>query len=639
MNNKYFATLPTDEIGTHLVEKRKKFYEYLHGQGRFTLLRNIYREYHKPSLMRGEIGASGAAGEFYETTVNDFRNLVQHSVSMTLEDRPYFQPKASNTDVAAIKQTQLAAGLLEYYMRTKQVEKHIKAAVESAIKYAEGFLYTTWDPNQPNGGDVVVKPLEGLDVIRDIHLREPNMDRWVIVRTYENKFDVAAEHSKGEDGEIDEETDMYKAIVDTDASDTEIYEDQLYYNDQSSSYGDSDLVPVYWFYHKDTPAVAGGRAVKMVGDDTIVFDGPLMYKNLPVLRISAGEETGSIFGYSNSFDVVMLQKVTDKLHSIILTNQASFGVQNIIFPQGSNLNVVDFATGMRAIEVDTTENKFIPQGLSLVSTPTELFGYLDSLTDTKATLMGINKVTQGRVEQKLSGSAMALLQQMAIQFSQTLQHNYAMALEALGTSILELIKTNADTERVALIAGKANRSRLISFKGDDLAEIEAVQVELGNPIMKSGAGRWELAQMLIQNGLVKNIEEALNVLTSNRIEPLYEGETAQLNLIRSENEELANGTPQPVIQTDNHEQHIEEHKAVLSSPEARQDQAIVEATLQHIDEHQAYLVPVVDPNAPVDPAAEGAVLEGMEPSSMQASQPNLPNLPTSPLDGEVVGEE
>jgi len=253
--------------------------------------------------------------------------------------------------------------------------------------------------------------------------------------------------------------------------------------------------------------------------------------------------------------------------------------------------------------------------------------------------MGINKVTQGRIEQKLSGSAMALLQQMAIQFSQTLQHNYAMALEALGTSILELIKTNADTERVALIAGKANRSRLISFKGDDLAEIEAVQVELGNPIMKSGAGRWELAQMLIQNGLVKNIEEALNVLTSNRIEPLYEGETAQLNLIRSENEELANGTPQPVIQTDNHEQHIEEHKAVLSSPEARQDQAIVEATLQHIDEHQAYLVPVVDPNAPVDPAAEGAVLEGMEPSSMQASQPNLPNLPTSPLDGEVVGEE
>ena len=649
MNNKYFASLPTEEIGSHLVDRRKKFYEYLHGQGRFTLLRNVYREYHKPSLMRGEILSSGPAGEFYETSVNDFRNLVQHSVSMTIEDRPYFQPKASNTDVAAIKQTQLASGLLEYYMRTKEVEKHIKNAVESAIKYGEGFLYVTWDPNAPQGGDVVVKPLEGLDVIRDIHLREPNQDKWVIIRTYENKFDLAAEHSQRTETEtdelgnetevtvVDQDSEMYKAIVNCDASSNDIYEDQLYYNEQSSAYGDSDLVPVYWFYHKDTPAVPNGRMVKMIGDDIIVYDGPLAYKDLPVKRIAAGEETGSIFGYTNAFDVVLLQKVTDKLHSIILTNQATFGVQNIIFPKGSNLNQIDIATGLRAIEVDLADSKFIPQALSLVSTPNELFGYLGELTDMKATLMGINKVTQGKVDMKLSGSAMALLQQMAIQFSQTLQHNYAMALESLGTSILQLLQTNANTDRIALIAGKSNRSRLVSFKGEDLAEIQAVQVDLGNPIMKTGAGRWELAQMLIQNGLVQNFEEAINVLTAQRIEPLYEAETAELNLIRSENEALANGEEQPVIQTDDHEQHIREHKAVLSSPEARRDPAVTQATLLHIAKHNEQLA-LSMPQTPENDPALSKSAAGIEPSSQQPSQPSLPELPTNPLTGQQVEE-
>ena len=59
--------------------------------------------------------------------------------------------------------------------------------------------------------------------------------------------------------------------------------------------------------------------------------------------------------------------------------------------------------------------------------------------------------------------------------------------------------------------------------------------------------------------------------------------------IRQENEIMSQAEEVVALITDNHKQHINEHKAVLSSPESRKNPEVIKVTLAHIMEHIAQL--------------------------------------------------
>lgn len=115
--------------------------------------------------------------------------------------------------------------------------------------------------------------------------------------------------------------------------------------------------------------------------------------------------------------------------------------------------------------------------------------------------------------------------------------------------------------------------------------INRVTVSSGNALSKTLAGRLEVAKDLLANGLVNRPEQYLEVLTSGQLTPLIESESAQLNLVRSEGEQLAQGQPVKALITDKHDLHCMEHLAQLASPEARANPQIVKAVLAHFQEH------------------------------------------------------
>lgn len=657
MTSKYFAKLPKSDIGPELFRKIDDYYEYLRTSGRESLLKLSWETYYKPGLEGGKMYHTGEQSEYTRTHVNHFRNIVQHMLSLTVSQRPAFEPRASNTDYKSQVQTILAGGLLDYYMREKDMEAFIKEAAEKSIILGEGYVFTGWNSTQGEiysvnpdtqapiyEGDLDFETFSPFDVIRDYSKVDHNAHLWLIVRRFANRHNLEAKYPEHKEA-ISRISDEYESWRQTRFTDAPLRE--------------SEDIPLYTLYHKPCEALPTGRIIDFVDADTILLDGPLPYRHLPLHRIVPSIQLSTCFGYSNVWDLLPLQTAIDSLHSTIVTNQEAFGVQNVMCPKGNNLNVTQLSGGLNLIEFDPKAGA--PEPLNLLQTSPETYQYLAQLVKEMETLSGVNSVTRGNPESSLkSGAALALVQSLAIQFSQPLQQSYAKLLEDVGTAVINILRDFAEVPRVAMIVGKSQRGYMREFTGDDLKQINRVLVDMGNPLTRTTAGRVNMAEMLLQGGLIENPDQFLQVITTGKLEPMIQGKQKELLCMSDENERLGEGRPVQAILTDNHTMHISEHKSVLASPDARENPEIVQATLDHIQEHiellqtadpitlqllgQQPLQPMLPPGQEGSPnqalsrdasrAMEGVQqsLDATNPIDKQAQSVKLPNMPKNPLE-------
>ena len=173
-----------------------------------------------------------------------------------------------------------------------------------------------------------------------------------------------------------------------------------------------------------------------------------------------------------------------------------------------------------------------------------------------------------------------------------------------------------------------------------------VQVEVVSALSKTQAGRVDIADNLLQAGMIKRPEQYIAVITSGKLDPVIEAEQSELLNIRAENEVLAEAGDVPTILTDNHALHIREHRCVLDNPDSRRDEAVVEATLAHIQQHLSIWAQS-DPNvlmatgqqpmqAPPPEAPPGDASQGpstgdtMTPDASTQGEPGMPPMPSLP---------
>ncbi len=197
------------------------------------------------------------------------------------------------------------------------------------------------------------------------------------------------------------------------------------------------------------------------------------------------------------------------------------------------------------------------------------------------------------------------------------------------------------------------------FSGQDLSDISRVLVDMGNPLTNTVAGRVNLADNLQANGHITDPDQYIMVLTTGRYEPVVQGKQAEMLLIKAENEKLADGLTQRAVLTDQHMQHIQEHKVILASPEVRDDpnSPVVQATLDHISQHiailsnpdNATLLALLNQTplqsaAPAPVQGTGDQLNATNPAVATAEniqQPNMPKPPanTAPGTADLINEQ
>jgi hypothetical protein len=258
------------------------------------------------------------------------------------------------------------------------------------------------------------------------------------------------------------------------------------------------------------------------------------------------------------------------------------------------------------------------------------------------TISGINSVARGNPESSLkSGTALALVQSQALQFISGLQQSYVMMIENIGTGLIELLQDFAKVPRVAAITGKSNRMKMQEFSSKDISSISRVVVDVGNALASTTAGRVQMADNLIQMGIITTPEQYFSVINTGRLETMTEGPSNQLLLIRAENEKLADGETDVVATAvDKHSLHIREHMNVLADPDLRTDTELTARVLAHIQEHIS-LLQNTDPNLlamigeqPLGPAAGSPV----SPENASAEMPSQPLQPMSEIQENPLAE-
>jgi hypothetical protein len=605
--NTYFASEEAEYLVSYLQAKSSSWFTALIETDYLEKIKKSWASYHGAYYDNTHaITFGGEAGELVNIAINHYRNIASHMLNMVTATRPAFQAKAINTDAKSTIQVNLAQGLLEYYMREKRLEVDLKKAVEYSIVMGSGYIKMEWNATAGEiydtieadyevdefgnmlydeegepivktpafpiyEGDVEFNVLSPFDVVFD-STKESSKHDWQLCRTFKNKFDLAAKYP-----ELAEEI---KAL--------QTKSDMQKHRLTLTPYDETVDVPVYEFFHRPTEALPKGRYVVYLDSDIVLIDTVMPYRNLPIFRITPGDILGTPYGYTAMFDLLPIQDAVNSLYSTILTNQSTFGVQNIVAEKNADISVSELAGGLNLIEVNPGSAP--PTALNLTQTPAEIFNFVKMLEDSMQVISGINAVARGNMgsaEKNLrSGNALALLQSQALQFMSGLQQSYIQLIEDVGTNLVQLLKDFAEVPRIVAVAGKSNQTYMKYFSKEDLKSINRVVVDAGNALSQTTAGKVEMATQLIQMGIIKTPEEYMSVINTGRLENMTEGDNKELILVRREREALIDGSiPVVAILTDDHSLHIREHKAVLADPELRLDNELVSRVIMHIQEH------------------------------------------------------
>jgi len=643
--SEYWAAQSASDVVLELEGKRESWDSSVVMTGQKNKWLTSYQYYYgrhfrtTSGMTEHSIQQAGKSGELSLVKANHYRNLIRHTLALTTNQKPSFDAKAINSDIESINQARLANSILDAYLKDKKLGRNVKDAAEQALFLGTGFVYMKWEPtlgeaiaatkNEDGSlkmqyeGDVEASTVSVFDVLLDQSKEDFNKLDWFDVREFKNKFDLAAS-----------KPDMYDDIIELPTRDDSRY-GKFNFNETE----ESNDVPVYAFYHKRTPSMPNGRYILYCSSEVILYDGPYPYSNkLNLFRIIPGVQFGSVYGYTDFFDVLSLQEANNMLLSTMVTNASTFGVQSVLIPEGSNVTVDQVSEGLSFIKYNAAAGKPEPLQLSATSPQTEqLYQLTASMMEMQS---GINAAARGNPDtQSKSGVAISLVQSMAIQYTSQFQQSWAELLEDVGEFTLDLLRTFANTERMVAMAGKFNKGAMQSFTKDDLSNVKRVTIELGNPMARTMAGRASIADALLGKGLIKNPQEYFTVLTTGSLEAMTEGPMSEISLIRQENESLLEGRFNDVhaIKGDAHILHAQEHKTLLSNPSVRMNSQITAAVLQHISEHeQLYMTQepffaALSGEPPAPPQMlppPGMPQQGQPPGPPNMGPPQQPNEPT-----------
>lgn len=606
--------------------------------GRVNLYRNSYYKFYQGFILKGALYHSGQEGELMNTFVNHYANLITHSVNMVCQQKLSYEPQTTVNDSEAQDQIKLAKGILYVYSTRNDMDLDgvMRNATEMSCVLGESYISVLWNKHlgqtiaykqdEETGEETEVKEGDNeyrvwspFDVIVDSTLPAHELFSWLVLRKWENKFEVASEYPEWS-------SDIISLFTGSGLGET-----QLTYSINQTS----DTIPVYYFFHKKTSALPKGRMVKFIDDTIILEDGNLEYRNIPLYRMATRELWGSPYGYSRAFDLLPLQETIDRLCSAIVTNQITFATQNIAIAKGSSISWENLYGGLNVIEWDATiaGKDGMPTALQLTSSPPEVFNFVKQCVADMGTIMGVNEVVRGNpdltLKGQVSGEALAMMTSNSIQFNSDLQKAYVRLAEQIGTATFHNLQDfafpdlgNGETiKRQGMGLSANNKYFKKEFTKGDIDKIDKIVIRYGNPLAQTTSGRLQIAESFLNKGLIKTPQEYIEVLETGNLEPVLESEEAQMHLIREQVEQLRNGQKVLASKYDNHPIFIQEGMAVLSSMDARNNPKVVLAVQDFVEQHRALWKQL---------SMEAPEICGLMKMPIVPPPPNVPNVPNAP---------
>lgn len=609
------------------------------------------------------LGYAGDQGELVKMVVPQARSYIRQIVTLATKQRLYFRTIAENTDADVLQDTRIANALCEQVVSDQQLDRKREYNVESACVYGMAFYKVSWrsDKGTPYAGSVedgvdaegnafktpvvhydgdleITCPGVG-DVIWDTRISDWQDLNWVECRTIKNRWDMIASFPDLEDEIL--------ALPQV--------EDLLDKVGLTSGGSSEDLIYVWECYHKPTPALPLGRMIVYSSTKTVYYDDKNPYECIPIVPLRPEPIIGQSFGYPKLNDLLPCQEMYDACLSGIASNNAATMVQSVLVPRESNISV-NSINGVNWIYYTPTagEGGGIPRPLQLTQSAPETFKFAEMLDKYMMSLSGLNSAVRGQPPPGVtSGTAIATLTANALEFMNSLSKADQIALEQVMWLGIWCYSKFATIPRIVALTGRGNQMFAKDFVGDDLSSIKKVRVLTSNPLMNTVGGRSDVAEKMLQSGLIKNAQQYFQILEGAPPEILYQEELSQEDLMHRENESLLDKRPVIALKTDDHAQHIRTHAALLNDPMVRMNNDNLEAILQHMTEHEE-LARTMDPflagmiatgrmpeGGPPPPPGSKPPPGGPPPQGMPAQGPGNPptpeNTPAQPTADQLQG--
>lgn len=541
----------------------------------------------------------GSGGIAHRVKTGTYTAIGQSLVSLTTAQRPDITCLAANTDVAASHAALLATDLVPYYFQKKGIERKTGEAVSNAVVMQDGYTLLTWnataglqanvggmplanpDTNQPYfTGDVECRALTPFDVVRDLTWRGTGEPPWVITREFVPKYELAAQFPT-----------LVKDIEAVHIGNEPIYRwPEANWTLVRAQGTDYEQVPVFTLWHRKTRNCPQGLMARVVNDKILLPDkGPLPFGDrLPIYRVSAGIQLGTIKGRSPLILQLALQRGLDIGFSAVLTNAAVYGPGMMAAYKGNGINIADIGGGAKILEVDTPEagGGALPVPIPVPMTAPAIFQMNQMLTQTMEANTAINASVRGTDSGETSGTARLFSVEQARQFTSELQASYVTMYQDMANGLLNILRLYADAPQTAIIVGKNKAPFLKQWKSADLLGVDQVVCQIGSTAMNTMAGRMQAADTLASRALLKSPQEYLDVQRTGNLEAETDPQEMVMLHIREENESLAQGINPTVAFTDNDPLHLEWHYAGPSMPGVRENPAAMQAFQAHIQQHE-----------------------------------------------------
>lgn len=705
MVDRYWPTLTGKELADAVLRRFEEFEEAFRDRDlpNMRLATLAYYGEDEDGNTTATIARAGSKDQVRILKDNEFRTVIGNMLTIATMEPGGFLPVPVNTDSDATATSLQLRGVLDYYFDEGKFDRVAYLAAEMAKVLGFAHVDLPWNdrggdvvdeaPSQvdetgavvavqrTHSGDVEAHALLPSEVAFDYDARDESP--WRIIRRWRNRWDLAA---MVEDGTLraapDEGTpldlaDRIRAMT-HDRTRDEIGDTLRGGGDAFRRRPTSDEIPVYELRHKPTPACPAGRWALVLEGGVLLGEGPSRYgDDLAVYRIADAERFGTPRAYTSAHDMLGLQRAVDTLTSIAHSNQAALGLNIVVTPEKSELQATSLMEGLVHIQHSGGE-EMAPQVLSMTNTPKEVFPFRRELKADMASKLGMDNLSMGREERDLSGAAMALLDSRTQRAVSATAKAHTQVRQDMANGTLRRFKQfGKHSRKLPLLVGKFKRPMLAAFNGKTFDGIDRVRVENISALMRSPAGRLELAKTLIDAAKAQvEPELVMSVVETGKFESLTEAPMAIRTFIREENERLLAGevleapgqvdplTGQPgpggvatAVFTDNPLDHIREHRVVLLSLAARRDARIVANTRAHMEAHMRDLMAWVqgDPimlalHGPPPPLAPvGASTQPGQPSESGATPspkpgdqsgtappvvPGGPTMPTNPATGE-----
>jgi hypothetical protein len=665
--DQHFATLIGSDLAEVIREKSSRFIDDLDASGDLERMRLANMAYYGEDEHGHTTAKPDKVGEKDEARilkVNEFRNVLNNKVTIVTADPPALMPVPSNTDEKSQGAQQLGKGLLDYYMDEKRVDPECVEGVEAGEIHGWAWNDVRWDRDAgaelaadsfdpasrmvvgedgrpqmgedgqpmlrpvPREGDVRVDVRLAPDVAFDFRRRNKQRD-WVIIRTWENKYDLAAKVESAAAGDME----ASESAAEIRGLGPPVFPKELAFLWPDGTEPDSDDVEVLELRHLPTPACPGGKLVRLVGE-VFLEQGPLPYKDLSCYAYEAGRRFGTPRAYTSAHDGLGLQVAIDGMASLIYSALRVTGVPPLYAREGAGLRGVV----MRGLRILYGKHPEPPVPLAMPQPTDGVYKFLEGLTARMGNLQGMDNLSMGREDRDLSGAAMALLDTRTQRAVSKAAKAYLNLRKDVAGAILRILadeKLAAGTRKVTLLAGKSRAPMLREYTAADLAPIDRVTLKTVSPMSKTPAGRVTMAQDLLaakaQGGQpLINAQQYMGVVETGELEPLTEAPMANMMRIRRENEMLADGKPVlPALWTDPHDVELKEHAAVLNSDEVRGNPQVFQNVAGHMLSH-------LDQWRNADPAILAALGIPPPPMPMMMPPPDASGTPP-PKGGEPSG--